>query len=151
MFFSQWLISIVQFPVSLKYIYRDKILWNTCTCILDQLVHCLVFSVWSFICSLGVNPAKKTIQPESILKKRTPSTPSPQTDRLRPLGRAGAVYEVESDAESHSTGNSDNSTPIMDRRGRKPSAGSDESGGSASSLFKVELKQSNFSLIPFPE
>ena len=89
---------------------------------------------------LGVSPSKKLLQPESILKKRSGgSTPSPQTSLRPPPARAGALYDVESDADSHSTGNSDASTPIMDRRGRKPSAGSDESGGSAgsSSLFKV--------------
>ncbi len=49
------------------------------------------------------------------------------------------MYDVESDADSHSTGNSETSTPILDRRGYKASAGSDESGGSggSSSLFRV--------------
>ena len=43
----------------------------------------------------------------------------------------GTVYDVESDGESHgSTGNSEASTPVLDRR--KASAGSDESGGSGS-------------------
>ena len=54
----------------------------------------------------------------------------------------GAVYDVESDeVDSQSTGNSDTSTPIMDRRHRKPSIGSDESAGSAGSsgLLKVSM------------
>ena len=57
---------------------------------------------------------------------------------LFPQGR-GALYDIESDLDSISTGTSEGSTPNLDRRGRKVSAGSDESGESLGSagLFKV--------------
>ena len=55
-----------------------------------------------------------------------------------PVGRT--VFDMDSDADSMSTGTSEGSTPVLDRR-RKASAGSDESGesGSSSNIFKVRL------------
>ena len=54
------------------------------------------------------------------------------------LSGRGAVYEVESDADSQSTGNSDGSTPMLDRRRRGSDDGSYTSSGSTN-LFKVRL------------
>lgn len=57
-------------------------------------------------------------------------------------GRTG--YEVDSDGDSMSTGTSEGSTPVMGRRGRKASAGSEESAesGSSSNMFKVTTSAS---------
>ncbi len=53
----------------------------------------------------------------------------------------GAVFDVESDdVDSQSTGTSDASTPVLERRHRRGSVGSDESGSSGgvnAGLFKV--------------
>lgn len=58
----------------------------------------------------------------------------------------GAVYDVESDVDSQSTGNSDSSTPIMGRKGERMVSNDSDESGSANSISLFRVNTASFSL-----